>query len=264
MSFLLVNPRSGTEHPTAQELCEEARSRGLDVHVLQESDDVTEVARHADADALGVAGGDGSLAAVASVAVERDLPFVCIPFGTRNHFARDAGLDRDDPFGALEAFQGSERRVDVGRVCGRVFLNNASLGLYVQLVHRRERHRLRGQALASVKALRIALRERHEVEVSVDGAPAVARIILVANNGYRLDLFSLGEREQLDGGRLHLYMATGWLPHEWDEREGERFVVDSAEPELTVALDGELLRLEPPLEFTIDPLALRLLLPPER
>lgn len=264
MGFLLVNPRSGDGHPTAQELCEEARSRGIEVHVLSERDDPVELARRAEADALGVAGGDGSLAGVAAIAIERDLPFVCVPYGTRNHFARDAGLDREDPVGALDAFRGSERRVDVGRVCGRVFLNNASLGLYVRLVHRREHHRLRGQALASVKALGLALRERHDVEVSVDGAAVVARIILVANNDYRLDLFSLGEREHLDGGRLHLYMATGWLPHEWEKREGERFVVDSRERELRVALDGELLRLAPPLAFTVEPLALRLLLPPER
>ena len=80
-----------------------------------------------------MAGGDGSLAAVAEVAIEQDVPFVCIPFGTRNHFARDLGLDRDDPLAALAAFDGGvERRVDVGRVGDRLFLNNVSLGLYAR------------------------------------------------------------------------------------------------------------------------------------
>ena len=86
-----------------------------------------------------MAGGDGSLAAVAAVAVERDLPFVVVPFGTRNHFARDVGLDRDDPLAALARLRdGRERRIDIGRVNGRAFLNNVSLGHYARLVHRRE------------------------------------------------------------------------------------------------------------------------------
>ena len=108
-TFLIVNPRSGTDSPSADELRDAAIARGIDVHLLEPDDDVKELARSADAEALGMAGGDGSLAAVAEVAIERDLPFVCIPFGTRNHFARDIGLDRDDPLGALAAFEGDER-----------------------------------------------------------------------------------------------------------------------------------------------------------
>src|SRR5690242_876069 len=97
-SFLMVNPNSGDGG--ADELLEAARSQGIEVHVLKEGDDLQELARSADCEALGMAGGDGSLAPVAEVAMERGLPFVCIPFGTRNHFARDLGLDRDDPVGA--------------------------------------------------------------------------------------------------------------------------------------------------------------------
>ena len=99
-----------------------------------------------------MAGGDGSLGAVAAVAVERDLPFVPIPFGTRNHFARDPALDANDPIAALVAFDGQELRVDVGRAGDRLFLNNVSLGLYAELVHRRERHRRRRDALARLRA----------------------------------------------------------------------------------------------------------------
>ena len=88
---------------------------------------------------------------VAAVAVERGAPFVCVPFGTRNHFARDLGLDRGDPVAALDAFAGEERRIDMGRAGERRFLNNVSLGLYASLVHRRERHRRRGQVLAGAR-----------------------------------------------------------------------------------------------------------------
>src|ERR671922_1227226 len=141
--FLLINPRSGNGGPSADELCAEAERRGIKARILRENDEPAELAGSMEARALGIAGGDGSLAPVAAVALERDVPFVCVPFGTRNHFARDLGLDRDDPIAALEAFAGSERKIDVGEVSGRLFLNNVSLGLYAQLVHRREGHRRR-------------------------------------------------------------------------------------------------------------------------
>src|ERR671937_895477 len=224
---LLVNPRSGKASPTADELADVARARGIDAHVLQPGEDAAESARRADAQALGIAGGDGSLAAVAAVAVERDLRFVCVPFGTRNHFARDIGIDRNDPVAALDAYRGHERRVDVGCANDRVFLNNVSLGAYARLVHRRERHRRRLEALARLRALALVARDWHPVPVTVDGTPVRARVLLVANNSYTLELLSLGERERLDEGRLHLYATTGVLRRAWDERVDDRFVVDS-------------------------------------
>jgi diacylglycerol kinase family enzyme len=258
--YLLVNPRSGDREPAPEELCRRAEALGVRAHVLRQGEDPAALAREADASALGVAGGDGSLGPVAAVAIERGLPFACIPFGTRNHFARDIGLDRSDPVGALGAFAGRERRVDVGRVGERVFLNNVSLGAYAQLVHRRERHRRRRVALANARALAIALRAR-PLRATVDGEPLDARILLVANNHYRLELLSLGERERLDDGLLHLYAAHGLLPRTWNERTGERFTIDVAEHAVDAAIDGEPARLQTPLEFRTRPLALRVLLP---
>lgn len=263
--LLLVNPRSGDGRPSADGLRAEAERRDIRVRLLREGDEPAELAREADADVLGMAGGDGSLAPVAAVAVERGLPFVVVPFGTRNHFARDLGLDRDDPVGALKAFtQGRERRVDVGRVSGQVFLNNVSLGLYAQLVHRREHHRRRGEALARLRALALLARDRSTLGVSVDGNRVETHVALVANNDYQVDLFSLGERQRLDEGRLHLYIAGGVLPSTWEERLAERFAIDSERGRLEAARDGEPTVLETPLEFTIEPGALRVLLPPGR
>jgi diacylglycerol kinase family enzyme len=263
--LLLVNPRSGDDRPSAEELRDEAEGRGVRVHLLAESDDIVEIAREADADALGMAGGDGSLAPVAAVAVERELPFVVVPFGTRNHFARDIGLDRDDPIGALDAFAGGrERRVDLGRVNGHAFLNNVSLGVYADLVHRRESHRRRGEALARLRALVLLARDRTPLGIRVDGKAVETHVTLVANNDYQLDLFSLGERERLDEGRLRLYVAHGLLPGSWEERAGVRFVIDSTRGRLHAARDGEPAELDTPLEFTVEPQALRVLLPPDR
>jgi diacylglycerol kinase family enzyme len=254
--FLVINPRSGKGRPDASELRAEAERLGITAHVLVAEDDPAELARGADGP-LGVAGGDGSLAAVAEVAVEREVPFVVVPFGTRNHFARDLGLDRDDPLAALSAFSGREERIDVGRANGRLFLNNVSLGLYARLVHRREGR----DALAGLKALGLLLRRPRGLGVTIDGGRVHARIVVVSNNRYELDLFSLGERERLDEGSLHCYMAHGWLPRTWEEQSGEQFVVDARAGRMRAAVDGEPEELETPLKFEIQPRALRVLLP---
>jgi diacylglycerol kinase family enzyme len=233
------------------------------VHLLRSGEDLEALARRADTDAIGMAGGDGSLAPVAAVAIERDLPFVCVPFGTRNHFARDLGLDRDDPIAALRAFGGVERRVDVGRAGERLFLNNVSLGMYARLVHERERNRRGRQALARLRAIAIAVRHISERGVVVDGKPLRVRVLLVSNNAYALDLLSVGERERLDEGLLHLYAGSGILRANWTERRAERFEVDARAGHLRAAVDGEPERLETPIEFRVEPLALRVLLPPD-
>jgi diacylglycerol kinase family enzyme len=256
--FLLVNPRSGRASPTGEELAARARALGVEAHVLAEGEDPAEVARSAPAGALGIAGGDGSLAAVAEVAIERRAAFVCIPFGTRNHFARDLGLDRDDPIAALRAFAGVERQIDVGRAADRLFLNNVSLGLYARLVRRRERHRRRREVFARIRAWAIVLTQREPLGITIDGRPVESLLVLVANNAYALELPSIGARERLDEGKLHVYVPDGDPP----ERSGERFVVDAAAGRLEAAVDGEPDVLETPIEFRIEPRALRVLLPP--
>jgi diacylglycerol kinase family enzyme len=245
-----------------EELRKRAVARGIETHVLGEGEDAIELARAADAESLGIAGGDGSLAPVAEVALERDLPFVCIPYGTRNHFARDLGLDRDDPLAALAAFFGAERRIDVGRANGKLFLNNVVLGLYARLVHRREQHRRHRDAFARVRALLLLLRKAgREQQLTIDGNRVSASVVLVANNAYELDLFNVGERERLDEGRLHLYVAHGWRPRTWEERSGAEFMIESS-TRLRAAMDGEAVRLESPVRFSIEPRALRVLVSP--
>ena len=256
--FLLINPRSGSSSPSADELAQEAQAYGVEPHVLKEGEDAAALARDANAEVLAMAGGDGSLAPVAAVAIERDTPFVCVPFGTRNHFARDLGLDRNDPIGALRAFKGTERRIDLGRANDRPFLNNVSLGLYARLVHRREHHRRRREALARVRAWATLITHRAPLGITIDGEAVETRLVLVANNRYVIDFPTVGERERLDEGKLYLYVTAS----DQTERSGERFVVDAAAGKLEAAVDGEPGVLETPIDFRIEPRRLRVLVPP--
>jgi diacylglycerol kinase family enzyme len=235
--WLLVNPRSGPDSGLG-ELLAAAGARGLETHILREDEDAAALAREAQADVLGVSGGDGSLAAVAEAAIARDLPFVCVPFGTRNHFARDLGLDRDDAVGALAAFDGTEQRVDVGRANERLFLNNVSIGAYAVLVHHGWR-----RALDSLR-----FRQR----LTVDGEPVHTRLLLIGNNAYSLT----GSRECLDEGLLHLYTPGLELT------AAKRAVVGAHGKRVRTAIDGEGVVLTMPIEFTIEPAALRVLVPP--
>ena len=138
---LFMNPKSGGGKAARADLGRRARDRGIDVIVLRPDDSFVALVGEAiggGADALGVAGGDGSMAVVAAAAVEHRLPLICVPAGTRNHFALDLGIDRQDLVGALDAFgdHGVERSIDVAEVNGRVFLNNVSLGIYGNAVQR--------------------------------------------------------------------------------------------------------------------------------
>jgi diacylglycerol kinase family enzyme len=256
--------------------------------VLGAEEGVERLAREAadrGASVLGMAGGDGSHGAVAAVALVRDLPFVPVPFGTRNHFARDVGFDGDDPAGSLAAFDGPERRVDVGTVGGRVFLNNVSLGVYASFVHdpaRKTRNRLMAFARMAPAALG---RSRRPLALSleIDGRrdKHLALIALVANNEYRMtSLAELGERTRLDEGLLHLYVieavgrrvllallgraVAGSLEraHGWTATAAPRLSVETPRPRIHAAIDGEPVILESPLEFEIRPRALRVLVPP--
>jgi diacylglycerol kinase family enzyme len=261
-SFLVINPRSGDDSPTAEELAAEAERRGIAAHVLAEGEDPGGVAQAARAERIGMAGGDGSLAAVAAVAVQSDAAFVCVPFGTRNHFARDLGLDRDDPIGALDAFASpAERRIDAGLVNRRMFLNNVSLGVYAGLVHRREHHRRRGETLARLRALLAVARHRHRLRAYVDDEDVAARALFVGNNRYELDLFTLGERARLDAGTLFLWVADGVLPTAWRERHAEAFRIELGNGPIRAAVDGEPAVFEPPLVFESLPRGLRVLVP---
>jgi diacylglycerol kinase family enzyme len=285
-AVLLINPKSGGGKAERFDLAGEARKRGIGAVVLEPGDNLLELAEQAlgdGADVIGMAGGDGSQALVATVAMRHDVPHVCIPAGTRNHFALDLGLDRDDVIGALDAFtDGIEQRIDLACVNEHVFVNNASLGVYAQVVQSDAYRDAKLETWAQMLP-----------ELLGPGAPAIdlkfqgpdatelrdAPLVLVSNNPYQLTrLAGAGTRARLDTGRLGIVAAriraasdiaelvmfeTIGQAHrfrgllEWSEPE---FEVRSSSP-VAVGLDGEALVLEPPLRFVSLPGALRVRLP---
>ncbi|MBO3751945.1 hypothetical protein J5X84_38245 [Streptosporangiaceae bacterium NEAU-GS5] len=283
---LLINPKSGGGKAERFHLVEQARRRGIEPVVLQPGDDLLQLAEQAvahGADVIGMAGGDGSQALVASVAMAHDLGFVCIPAGTRNHLAMDLGLDRDNVPGALDAFgEALERRIDLGLVNDRIFVNNAAIGVYAKIVQSPAyRDRKVGTALDLLPqmlgpdAVPFDLRFTGPDGTEHDSA----HLILVSNGRYELGLAEgFGSRRRIDAGSLGIVAARlqsaedlaplgrmhpserlrrprGWL--EWTDT---RFEVRSGGP-VEIGIDGEALVLEPPIRFRIVPGALRVRIP---
>src|SRR5215211_1956741 len=128
----------------------------------------------------------------------------------------------------------------------------------------RARHRRRSDTFARVRALALAARRRHPEPIVVDGNPIKARIVLVANNGYELDVFNVGERNGLDEGKLHAYVAEEWWPRTWHERVAETFRIGAPGGEVRAAVDGEPVVLDSPAELHVQPGALRVRVPLQR
>jgi diacylglycerol kinase family enzyme len=282
---LLINPRSGGGKADRFGLVRACRERGIEPVVLSPGDDLASLARDAierGADVIGMAGGDGSQAVVASIAVSCGVAMVVVPAGTRNHLARDLGLDADDVIGALDAFgEAVERRIDLGDVNGRPFLNNVSLGVYASIVRSPEYRDAKVETTFATLPTVLGP-ESAPFDLSFVGPDgrthSGARLVQVSNNPYastpvavtsrpRLDTHRLGvvalEIDD-DGGAIRFLSAlaqghperfdgfAAWTP--------ATFEVASAGA-VDVGLDGEALRMDAPLRFSIRPEPLRVRLP---
>src|SRR3954452_9135906 len=207
--FLVMNPRSGGGKVERFRLQQRAEALGAEVALLDRPNtDVQQLARDAlarGADLLGVAGGDGTQALVAQVAAEHDVPFLVISAGTRNHFALDLGLDREDPARCLDALRGGvEARIDLGDVNGRPFVHNTSVGAYAATVETPAyRDDKRGTTLDPLPDLLRGNRGARLV-AEVGGLVVEApQALLVSNNAYQAsDLAGMGRRARLDRGVL--------------------------------------------------------------
>src|SRR5215216_119350 len=283
--YLIMNPRSGGGKVTRFGLKDKAEALGAEVAVLEEGPgtvDVGELARRAvadGADLLGVAGGDGTQALVAGVAAEHGIPLLVISAGTRNHFALDLGLDRDDPSRCLDALRdGVELHVDLGFIADRPFVNNASFGAYAAVVQspayrddkRRTTTEMLPDLLAGQQGPRLVARAGN---LAIEGPQAV----LVSNNQYGMgDIAGLGRRARLDRGTLGMFAVTvasaaqaagllrGTQSRGVTRLAGREVVVDADVAQIPVGVDGEALLLDTPVRCTVQPGALRVRVPRDR
>ena len=282
--YLIMNPKSGGGKVEKFDLKRKAEELGAEVFLIDGSEpvDVAKVAREAvaqGADLLGVAGGDGTQALVAGIAAEHGLPFVVISAGTRNHFALDLGLNRDDPSACLGALSdGVELRVDLGRINGQVFVNNASFGAYAEVV---ETPAYRGDKLnTTLNLLPDLLQGQRGVRLSARADDTEIRspqALLVANNPYGTgDIAGLSRRARLDAGVLGVIgVKVRNVQQAIDLLRGRRAVgvrvlstkkieITADAPQIPVGVDGEALSMSTPVVCTISPGALRVWVPRDR
>jgi diacylglycerol kinase family enzyme len=284
---LLCNPKSGGGKVEQFGLVDMAERMGVEVVQLAPGLDLEQLTRDAvarGADCLGMAGGDGSQALVASVAIEHDLPFICIPAGTRNHFALDLGLNRDDPRLAMDAFRdGVERRVDYATVNGRLFVNNVSLGVYATIVQSEDYRDAKAEVTrAKLTKLLGSQAEPFDLQYTTEDGQEVdgAFLVMVSNNPYvlgtkrdvsqrremdsgRLGVFAVSTRTGAQAGRLIGLAALGLrsLSRYWHEFSAPTFEIRSHGGSVYLGVDGEALEAETPLVFRSHPLGLRMRVP---
>jgi diacylglycerol kinase family enzyme len=283
-AFLIMNPRSGGGKVTKFALKEKAEALGAEVALLEGPGtvDVAALARQAvadGADLLGVAGGDGTQALVAGIAAEHDLPFLVISAGTRNHFAMDLGLDRENPAACLDALtDGVEQRIDLGIIGDRTFVNNASFGAYAEIVespaYRDDKAGTTLQMLPEIlNGHRGAKLSATAGDVTVTGPQA----LLVSNNPYEGgDIAGLSRRSRLDTGTLGVVAVTvnsalqaatllrGARGQGLTTLTADEVVVDAEAPQVPVGIDGETVMMPTPVRCTIRPKALRVRVPKDR
>ena len=270
-------------------LAMEAIAAGGPVSMVETGDQVRAAVAHAltqQCQTVVAGGGDGTLNAVASELANRPVALGVLPLGTLNHFARDLGIPQD-PSVALECIAaGNTMTVDIGEVNGHFFLNNSSIGLYVDMVRDRDRQQTRlgrGKWLAFVWAVWSTLRRYPFLTVTLtfQGRAHQHRtpLVFVGNNTYRTEGLRIGQRDDLRAGVLGVYVTDS--PDRWRLlglglralvgrlRQGTDFSslsttelrIDTGHRWLRVATDGELRRLATPLHYRIHPLALRVIVP---
>jgi YegS/Rv2252/BmrU family lipid kinase len=289
-SLVLLNASAGRSRDGLARVTSALNLAGLKADIRQvKPAELTSIARQAVGQGVRLAiaaGGDGTVSAVAAGLAGTDATLGILPAGTLNHLARDLGIPPDLEQAARLLVSGQVHEIDVGQVNDRLFVNNCSIGIYPRLVIRREqqRHRLgRGKWLAILLAF-FSLFRRYplvRVQLNLDGRSerCTTPLVFVGNNRYEIDLLNLGCRQSLKQGDLSVYLVNapnrlrllrlvlrGLVGMQPKEKDFEliclkTLTIETRKRRLRVAIDGEVLRLRPPLVFQVRPRALRVLGP---
>lgn len=288
--YLIINPKSGDGRAIKADIPAKATNSGINVVVTKKSDNITALAQNAvknGADVLGVSGGDGTIGAIATVAIEHNLPLVVLPGGTRCHFARDTGLDPKKIVDSLACFNGTEVSIDVGSINGRIFLNNVSLGLYADII---DNDQYREHKVATTRAtLQEIFEDQKQYSLSFDDNKGnrITKVvqILIGVNAYKtLNVFELGHRSSLTGHTLQVtaitrltrtlvtsFMKTIALNKNFitnnaesiTQWETKSIIINAPSKRIVVGVDGEREEYTTPVTVKVLPGALRLMTLPE-
>ena len=287
---VIINATSGAEdkRDVKRRLLESFAAAGVEAHVSlartgAEVERLAQQAALSDAEILVAGGGDGTINSVASASIESNKTMGVLPLGTMNHFAKDLHIPLNLEGAIQVILEGHAIRVDVGEVNGRVFVNNSSLGLYPSIVRERQKQQRLGWGKwpAYVWAALAVLRRYPflDIRLSVDGKELVSRtpFVFIGNNDYEMETLNIGGRDCLDAGKLSLYMSDrtsrlglfrlalralfGGLRQEKDFIAlcTKEIWIGTRHRRVRVALDGEVVLMEPPLHYRIRPRALRVL-----
>ncbi len=288
--YLIINPKSGNGRAIKAGIPDKAKAMGIKVKVTKKSDNITDLATKAvksGVDVLGVSGGDGTLGAVATVALKHNLPLIVLPGGTRCHFARDVGLDPKQIVDALNCFKGVEQKIDVGDINGRIFLNNASLGLYADVIDNKEYRDHKVATTRSTLQKLLAKQKFYPLKFKDKNGNQYneAVQVLVGVNAYdTVNMFELGHRKNLTGKTLQItaitnlnddltkfLLKTAVLNKDFVQNnansvkqwESSKFTVSAPTKKIVVGVDGEREEYSTPVTIIIKPGALRLMVLPE-
>lgn len=259
----------------------------VDIHQVNNAEELLSTARDAasDCDVIAAAGGDGTISAVASIAIEEKRVLGVLPLGTLNHFSKDLGIPQDIQDAVNVIAAGTVREIDISEVNGRYFINNSSIGLYPRLVLTRDRRQRLGYGKwwAAAWALTRLVRRNpfQNVKLELEGNELRRKtpFVFVGNNIYEMDLYNIGARPRLDEGKLCVYLLrrsgrTGLFllilrtifgglrrSENFEEFRTTELTVETKKRATLVAVDGEVAAMESPLEYRIHPRKLRVIAP---
>lgn len=290
---IIVNAGSGSVlgHETAQSLRERFIAFGIkaDVHLAKSGKDIVQLAREAaagEAELIVAGGGDGTISTVAIEASEAGKTLGILPLGTLNNFSKDLGIPQNLNAAVRVIAEGEVHQIDLAEVNGRIFINNSSIGLYPKMVVRREQQQQklgRGKWAAafwaSLKLFRISPFLKVDIELDGKTFERKTPFVFVGNNEYEMDMYNIGRRPSLEGGKLSLYflhregrwglLMLFWKTvtrglKQWKDFEAvetEHVTIRAKRSRLRVAFDGETDLMRPPLEYRIRPKALKVIVP---
>lgn len=288
--YLIINPKSGSGRALKAGTSKVAAQMGIKVLELSPGTSMQQLAEQAikaGADVLGVSGGDGSIGSIAAVAIKHRLPMVVLPGGTRCHFARDIGLDPKKINDALSAFYGVKRKIDVGQINGRIFMNNVSFGVYADIVsHPEYRDNKLAVTRKVLQDIMAGAKKPYSLKLKRVGLEIneVVMILIGVNRYNTINLTEIGQRSKMDQGILQINLISKLNDQlvqkllqraslaqlakntdlngfsQWDDKS---ISINNNNQEITVGVDGENEKFATPVKVECLPGALEIYVPPE-